>query len=154
MPFAILPIIQALGSGLWSFLSSRFGQILTAFVVAWFWSGSRSDDHWRAVIAAEKVQAEAVYRAEVARQERAAQEIAAAATARAEDDAALERELRAQIDAFSRQESSIEPHVNGQNPQVKAIERPDCAIDGHFAGIVRQFDAAARRPAKPTRASQ
>lgn len=154
MPFGILPIIQAFGSGLWSFLSSRFGQIVTAFAVAWFWSGWRADDHWRAVIAAEKAQAEAVYRAEVARQERAAQEIAAAATARAADGAALERQLRAQIDAFNRQESRIEPQVNAQKPQVNASSRLGCLIDGDFAGVVRRLDATARRPAKPSRAAR
>jgi hypothetical protein len=147
MPFAILPIIQAIGSGLWSFLSSRFGQIVTAFVVAWFWSGWRSDDHWRAVIAAEKAQAEVAYRAEVARQERAAQAIAAAATARAADDDALVRELRSQIDAFNAQESQIAPTPLPQSPAADSR----AVIDRSFERVVRQFDAAARRPTKHPR---
>lgn len=147
MPFAILPILQWLGSGFWAFASSRAGQIIIAATVAWFWAGARADDHWRAIIAAEKAQAEAVYRAEVARQERAAQEIAAAATARAEDDAALERELRAQIEAFNAQESQ---NVPAPLPQPTA-PHSRAVIDGDFERLVRQFDASARRPAKPSR---
>lgn len=157
MPFAILPILQAFGSGLWSFLSSRFGQIVTAFAVAWFWSGWRADDHWKAVIAAEQAQAEAAYRAEVARQEKAAQEIAAAATARAEDDAALERELRAQIEAFNVQESQNVPpprtvkQIIFRERAEPSSSRP-CVIDGDFSGVVQQLDATARK-AKPPRRS-
>lgn len=155
MPFAILPILQAFGSGLWSFLSSRFGQIVTAFVVAWFWSGWRADDHWKALIAAEKAQAEAAYRAEVARQERAAQEIAAAATARAEDDAALERELRAQIEAFNAQESQNVPPPRTVKQIIfrERAETPSsrpCVIDGDFSDVVRRLDSAGSRKAKPS----
>lgn len=156
MPFAILPIIQAFGSGLWSFLSSRFGQIVLAFAVAWFWSGWRADDHWRAVIAAEKAAAEAAYRAEVARQERAAQEIAAAATARAEEDTALERELRAQIEAFNAQESQNVPpprtvkQIIFRERAETPFSRP-CVIDGDFTGVVRRLDAAGSRKTKPPR---
>ncbi|UOF79308.1 hypothetical protein [Caudoviricetes sp.] len=150
MPFAILPALQWLGAGFWSFASSRAGQIIIAATVAWFWAGARAGDHWRAVIAAEKVQAEAAYRAEVARQERAAQEIAAAATARAEDDAALERELRAQIDAFNAQESQ---NVPASSPQPAASHSRD-VIDRDFERVVRQFDAAARRPTKSPRAAR
>jgi len=154
MPFAILPVLQWLGAGFWAFASSRAGQIIIAAAVAWFWAGARADTHWRAVIAAEKAQAEAAYRAEVARQERAAQEIAAAATARAEDDAAMERELRAQIDAFNAQESRVEHQVPPEKHQVSDRTPAACSIDGGFAGVVRRLDAAARRPAKPTRAAR
>lgn len=150
MPFAILPVIQWLGSGFLAFASSRAGQIIIAATVAWFWAGARSDEHWRAVIAAEKARAEAVYRAEVARQERAAQEIAAAATARAEDDASVERELRAQIDAFNAQESN---NVPASLPQPTA-PHSRAVIDGDFERVVRQLDAAARRPPKPSRAAR
>lgn len=150
MPFAILPFLQWLGSGFWAFASSRAGQIVIAATVAWFWAGWRHDDYWKAVIAAEKAQAEAAYRAEVARQEQAAREIAAAATVRAEDDAAVERELRAQIDAFNAQEGqdvAVQPSAPG------APRRRD-VIDGDFERIVRKLDAAARRPSKPSRATR
>ena len=146
-----LPILRAAWSGLWSALSSRAGQIVVAAGIAWVWSGWRADDHWRGVIAQREAAAQAAYRAEVARQERAAVEIAAAATARAEDDAALERELRAQIDAFTQQESPREPQVNAQRPQVNAQKHPACVIDGAFAGVVRRLDAAGRRPARVAR---
>jgi hypothetical protein len=155
VPFAILPIIQAFGSGLWSFLSSRFGQIVTAFAVAWIWSGWRADDHWKAVMAAEKAQAEAAYRAEVARQERATHDIAVAATARAEDDAVLERELRAQIEAFNAQEIKNVPPARTIK-QIIFRERAEppssrpCVIDNNFSGVVRRLDAASRRPPKST----
>lgn len=156
MPFAILPVLQWLGGGFWSFASSRMGQIIIAFAVAWFWSGWRADDHWKAVIAAEKVAAEAAYRAEVARQERAAQDIADAATARAEEGAALERELRAQIEAFNAQESKNAPPPRTVKQIIfrERVEPPSsrpCIIDGDFTGVVRRLDAAAHRPAKSAR---
>ncbi len=150
MPFAILPVLQWLGAGLWAFASSRMGQIIIVAAAAWFWAGSRADEHWRAIIAAEKAAAEAVYRAEVARQEQAAREIAAAATERAEEDAALERELRAQIEAFNAQEPI---NVPASLPQQSAPNR-SAVIDSRFADVVRQFDAAAGRPAKPPRAAR
>ncbi len=147
MPFAILPVLQWLGSGFWAFASSRMGQIIIVAAAAWFWAGSRADEHWRAIIAAEKAAAEAVYRAEVARQEQAAREIAVAATERAEEDAALERELRAQIEAFNAQEPI---NVPASLPQQSA-PNSSTVIDSRFADVVRQFDAAAGRPAKPSR---
>ncbi len=147
MPFAIFPVLQWLGSGFWAFASSRMGQIIIAATVAWFWAGSRADEHWRAVIAAEKAAAESAYRTEVARQEQAAVEIAADATARAEYDATLERELRAQIEAFNAQESQNVPASLPQPiaPHSRAV------IDRDFERVVRQFDATARRPAKSSR---
>lgn len=156
MPFAILPVLQWFGAGFWAFASSRVGQIIIAAAVAWLWSGWRADDHWKAVIAADKAQVEAAYRAEVARQERAAQEIAAAATARAADDAALERELRTQIEAFNAKESqnATPPRTVKQiifREPAGAMAPHPCLIDGVFADRVRQFDAAARRPTKPSR---
>lgn len=157
MPFAILPIIQAFGSAFWSFLSSRFGQIVTAFVVAWVWSGWRADDHWRGVIAQREAAAQAAYRAEIARQERAAVEIAAAATARAEEDLALERELRAQIESFNAQESQNVPPSRTVE-QIIFRERAEppsscpCVIDSDFTGVVRRLDATARKTKPPRRA--
>lgn len=156
MPLALLPILKVFGDGLWSFLSSRFGQIVLAFAIAWGWSGWRADDHWSGVIAAKEAAAAAASRAEVARQERAAIEIAEAATARAEDDAALERELRAQIDAFTAQESQnvSPPRTIKQIIFRERAETPssrNCVIDGAFAGVVRRLDAAGRRPARVAR---
>jgi len=156
MPLWLLPILKAACSGLWSALSSRAGQIVVAAGIAWLWSGWRADDHWRGVIAQREAAAQAAYRAEVARQERAAVEIAAAATARAEDDAALERELRAQIDAFTAQESQNVPPPRTIKQIIfrERAETPssrNCVIDGAFAGVVRRLDAAGRRPARVAR---
>lgn len=158
MPFTILSAIQWLGAGFWAFASSRMGQITIAAVVAWFWAGARADDHWRAVIAADKAQAEAAYRAEVARQEQAARAIAAGTRQRDEDSAALARLQSDQIADFNRQESQNVPPPR----TVKQIifreraapsSRP-CVIDSDFTGVVRRLDATALRPAKPADAAR
>lgn len=158
MPFAVLPVLQWLGSGFWAFSSSRMGQIIIAATVAWLWSGWRADDHWRAIIAAEKAAAEAAYRAEIARQEQAAVEIAAAATARAEEDETVARELRAQIEAFNAEENRVEHQVPPEKHQVSVTAHQvsgrtpvACSIDGGFADVVRRLDEAAHRQAKPSR---
>lgn len=149
MPFAIWPFLQMIGTSVWSFASSRAGQIIIAFAVAWVWSGWRSDDHWKAVIAAEKAYQKAAYEAEIARQTQAAQDIAAAATIRAEEDSALERELRAQIQEFIDQEKP-----DGDKPQ-PAAKGNSCNIDHDFSQFVRKLDyldrgrkGKASRPAK------
>lgn len=137
-----------MASFLFSLAGSRAGQIVLAFVVAWFWSGSRSDTYWRGVIATEKAAVEAAYRAEVARQEAAAREIAAAATARAEEDTALEAVLRREIEAFSARETTIAPTY------VEKAAAARCAIDDRFSNVVRRFDRAAHRKARPSRAAR
>lgn len=150
MPVAILSALQWLGSGFWAFASSRMGQILIAFAVAWVWSGWRHDDYWKAVMASEKAAAQAAYRAEVKRQEQAAIEIAVAATARAEEDSALERELRAQIEAFNSQESQ---NV-AVTPSKPGAIRGRAVIDRDFANVLQRLDATARRPVKPSRSAR
>lgn len=127
---------------LWTLLTSRIAHLAIVALLSFSYGYHKAAVYWQSAIAAEKAQAEAAYRAEVARQEQAAREIAAAATARAEDDAALERELRRQIEAFNAQESISNATSLAPNP---------CLIDGAFADSLRQFDAAARRPAKPPR---
>lgn len=149
-----MPILKMFGADLWSFLSSRFGQICLAFTVAWVWSGWRTDDHWRDVIAVREAAAQAAYRAEIARQATAAQEIAAAATARAEEDAAVERDLREQINAFAALETPHEAPGQSPNPSTQRSKAPACIIDGDFAGVVRRFDAAGRRAPRPSRAAR
>lgn len=138
-------LVQALIGSLFNFASSRIGQIIIAFCVAWIWSGWRADDHWRSVIAAEKAKQEAAYRAEVSRQEQAAREIAEAATARAEEDAAVADDLRRQIEAFDRQEKT--------RVEIKTVpgKASPCAIDDGFAGVVRSLDLSARKGKAPSR---
>ena len=144
----MLAVIKIAADLALAFAGSRIGQIVIAFVVAWLWSGARTDDHWRGVIATEKASVEAAYRAEVARQEQAAREIAAAATARAEEDAALEAALRQEIEAFAAREKTDAPTITQKAASVR------CAVDDHFAGLVRQFDRAAHRKARPSRATR
>lgn len=152
MPFAILPIINSLWSGVITFASSRIGQIIIAFCVAWIWSGWKTEDHWRAIIAAEKAAAEAAYRAEISRQEQAAKDIAQAATVRAEEDAALERELRAQIEEFTSQDK---PNESTSKPSAAVKKDANCVIDHDFSQFVRKLDYLDRgRKGKVTKSSR
>lgn len=139
---------QVILSFLWSVITSRIGQIALSFLVAWVWSGLRTDDYWEAKIARDNAVKEAAYHAEVERQEQAAREIAAAATARAEADAQVQDEMRRQIEAFNQKEPIyVEKKSQG------AVAGPSCYIDGNFANVVRQFDAY-NRPGKAPRRSR
>lgn len=122
--------------------SSRMGQLLIAACIAGGWAHYQTDARWRAFVAAEKAQERAAHDAEVARQAQATQEIAAAATERAEEGAALERELRAQIEAFNTEERRGKHQVNAQKLQVDGRTPADCSIDDGFIGVVRRLDAA------------
>lgn len=144
-----LTILQALGANLWTFLSSRFGQICIAFVVAWMWSGAKTNARWEAVIAAQRAAAEIAYQKEIARQAQVTQEIAAAATARAEEDAELEKALRAQIQDLENAEPKYETRTLTRE---KVVHGP-CAVDDDLVGRMRKLDATAHqtRVARPTR---
>ena len=134
-----LAALKWMGDGFWSFASSRAGQIVIAFVVAWLWSGYRADEKWRAYNAAATARAEAAYRAEAARQEEAARNIAEAATARAEEDDAVMRALRDRIAEFDATEKKSAPaRLILPSPLPVSV----CTIDRTFAGVVRRFDAA------------
>lgn len=147
MPAFLLPFLQSALSGLWSLAKSRVGQIIIAFVIAWIWSSRQSDDYWRSFIAAEQANQRAVYQAEVRRQEAAARDIAKAATARAEEDAAIAEDLRRKIEAFDKQEKT------GVGIKVSSGKVLPCSIDDDFAGVVRSLDAPSRKSkaAKRTR---
>lgn len=141
MPFALLPALQWLANGFWSFASSTLGQIIISFTVAWLWSGYRTNAHWEAVIAAEKAAAQAAYQKEVIRQQQASSQILADANARAEKEAAIAADLQRQIDEFNAQEPK-----NDQSPQPQSQgSKGVCSIDGDFAGVVRRLDATARK---------
>lgn len=147
MPFAVLPVLHWLGSSFWSFASSRAGQIIIAFAVAWFWSGMKSDNYWQAQIAAENARREAAYQAEIIRQEEAAKEIARDATARAEEDAQVESDLRRQIEEFDKQEKSRAPST----PSCPSPDHYRCVVDDNFSNFVRKLDASNRTRKAPRR---
>lgn len=141
MPFAILPFLQGLASGFWSFASSALGQIIISFAVAWLWSAHHTNSYWEALIAAEKSAAQAAYQKEVIRQQEAASQILAEANARAEKEASVAADLQRQINEFNAQEPK-----DDQSPQPQSqVSKGVCSIDGNFVGVVRQLDATARK---------
>lgn len=151
MPIAILTVLKALGAGFWDFASSRAGQIIIAAVVAWFWSEHRTNNLWELRVAAQRAAIEAAYKAEVARQEVASREIAAAATARAEEDAALVEALRKRIADFNSKEPAIVPHTIQLSGKPVLLPRGGCSIDDSFARVVRDLDAAGSKAKAPRR---
>lgn len=135
--------------GVWSALSSRFGNICIAFFIGSIWSAYKVNTRWEAVIAAEKAAAEIAYQKEIARQAKVSQEIAAAATQRAEDDAALEMALREQINDLKNAEQSNAPtHTITREKVVNS-----CSVDDDLARRMRQLDATARQT-RATRAAR
>lgn len=113
-----------------SLIKSRVGQLILVALVSWFWSSHNTASYWRGVIAQEKAQIEAAYKAEVARQEAAAKEIAEAATARAEEDAVAVAGMQKIISDYEKKLKE-KPHVSAQ--------KSDCVVDNDFAGVVRQL---------------
>jgi hypothetical protein len=143
----ILAIVQTFGSGLWSFLSSRFGQICLAFVVAWFWSASNTNSKWEQAVARERAAREAAYQREIARQAQVARDIMDASDIRAQADEALAKDLQAQIDDLKKAEQTHGPTVTRE----KVVNR--CDVDDDLARRMQQLDATARKaaPARPAR---
>lgn len=147
MPAFLLPLLGGAWRAVVALMGSPVGWCLAAFVAGWMISGHRVRAQWAEETAAEK----AAYQEEVARQETAAVEIAAEATKRLSDEQALAGDLRAQIEAFDREESA----ANAQPPQhskpscTPAVIRP-CVVDDRFADSVRQLDATAARARPPS----
>lgn len=145
----ILAIVQTFGSGLWSFLSSRFGQICLAFVVAWFWSASNTNSKWEQAVARERAAREAAYQREIARQAQVARDIMDASDIRAKADENLAKDLQAQIDELKKAEQTNAPaHTITRE---KVVNR--CDVDDDLARRMQQLDATARKaaPARPAR---
>ena len=134
-----MPFITILSEIVLDLIRSRFGQIAVAFAVPWFWSGWRTDDAWRARVAAEKAEIERQYQAEVARQAQASREIADAAIKRADEERAISSELRDKIERYANAEKSLPSMAH-------------CVVDDDFADVVRKLTPATR-PAKPPRAA-
>lgn len=139
MPIAFLPALKWLGAAFWDFASSRMGQIVIAFAVAWVWSGHNTDQEWQAKVAREQAAAVAALKAEAARQAEAAREIAEAATARAEEDDAAMAAMREKIAEFDAKEKSVAPLPR---TIFKTVPAGACVIDDDFARVVRGIDAA------------
>lgn len=148
MPALVLPLLGGAWRAVAALMGSPAGWCLAAFVAGWMIGGHRVRAQWAEETAAEK----AAYQREVARQETAAREIAAEATRRLADEQALAGDLRAQIEAFDKEESA----ANAKTPQrtkpscTPAVIRP-CVVDDAFADSLRQLDAAAARARPPSR---
>ena len=135
----MLNIVSSLGKGVIDFAFSPVGRLIVVFCVGWFLSARHGDEYWSMKINEENARREAVWKAEVARQAQAAQEIAAAATARAEEDAQIEKELRYVIQSYQK----------GVKPDASQTTH---LIDDHLFYSLQQLDAANRRtPAPPRR---
>lgn len=139
MPFLsmLMPALKLGTDFLFRFIESRIGQIVIAFAVAWVWSGWKTDEEWRARVAAEKLEIERQYQAEVKRQFQAAQDIAIAATARAEQDAELVKNMQDIIDSYS--------NKGAPNVVFKSGPTGACVIDDDFIGVVQQLTNASRK---------
>lgn len=142
--------MTALISGALSVFGSPLGRAALAFLVAWVWSGYRTDAAWRVRVAADRAAAEAAYQTELARQERAARDIAEAATRQVEEDAALAEALKRQLAEAEKAESHETITVIGGN--TRRVSRP-CVIDRAFADKLRQLDRADRKGASARRAA-
>lgn len=142
-----MPWLAILQGG-WGFVSSRFGNVCIAFMVAWLWSAHKTNQKWEAYVAAEKAAAEIAYQKEIARQAQVSQEIAAAATQRAEDDMALEAALREQINDLKNAEQTNAP-AHTTTPGKAA----NCGVDSDLVRRMQQLDATARKAA-PARAAR
>ena len=139
MPFLslLMPALKLGADFLFRFIESRIGQIVIAFAVAWVWSGWKTDEAWQARVAAEKLEIERQYQAEVKRQFQAAQDIAVAATARAEQDAALVKNMQEIINSYS---SKGAPNIVFKSGPAGA-----CVVDDAFIGVVQQLTNASRK---------
>lgn len=138
----ILALLQPALAAVWSFATSRLGQLILAAAVAYGVGHHRASQACADREAAERAALAAAHQVELAREAEAAREIAAAATQRAEEDAA----------AASAQQRIID-RLKLETAHVAAPAQPDhCAIDDSFARRVRDFDAADRAPAPARRA--
>lgn len=139
MPFLalIIPWAKTAAEFFFRFIESRIGQIILAFVIAWVWSGWKTDEEWKSKIAAEKLEIERLYKAELNRQADAAHDIAVAATARAEEDAELVRNMQGIIDSYS--------NKGAPNVVFKSGPAGACVVDDAFIGVVQQLTNASRK---------
>lgn len=139
-------MLSAIIEAVAAILKSRFGQISAAFLVAWVWSGMRTNASWQARISAEKAEIERQYQAEVTRQAQAAREIAEAATKRVEEELRTNAEMQAIINEYA----------NAEKAHAIAPARPDgannCLIDDDFSSVLRRLSAPANRSPQPARA--
>jgi len=121
------------------FVASRIGQIIIAFAVAWFWSGSREAERWRAREAAQIAEAQAAAAAQVAEWKTAAERIAQHANDLATQHA---RELRAQEDYLSNVITHKERSRVPSPKNLSADADGPVFLDPDYVELVRGFDAA------------
>lgn len=145
----VFALLQAFGSGLWAFLSSRFGQICLAFVVAWVWSASNTNERWQKAVEAERVAREIAFQKEINRQMKVTQDIMDASDIRAKVDDNLAKALQAEIDDLRNAEQKNAPtHTVTRE---KTVTR--CDVDDDLTRRVQRLDERARQtaPSRPAR---
>ncbi len=148
---------------LWEFFSSHIGQLVLVGMVAWFWAGHRANVRCEARFDAERAAAVAAANAEAARQADAAREIAEAATARLEEEQAIESDMLAQIEAYDKEETKADANSNLRAPRAHEDGKPACSpvvvrpcrVDDVFVERMRRLDATAhRRAPRPARGAR
>lgn len=150
---AILPILQVV----WSFLTSRVGNIVLAALIAFTWGYHKATV--KAQREAELVQAELqkAYWNEIERQRKVAKDIETKAREREGIDAVISRAMQKQIDDFAakeRERANVSSQPSVSQPKAAAPRSPVfCAVDDDFLDGLRRVDSAAkaRRPARHAR---
>ena len=131
-----MPILVTIFELIGSFMVSKPGMMVLAFVFGWATSSLKCDFRLESQIERIKTEQKAALDVEIARERASAAEIAQAATERAADDQQVIAELNDKIANYSKQEA----------PRDKKTGQ--CLIDSVFAGVVRDIAkprASARR---------
>ena len=140
MLWASFEIIKSIAT---SIISSRIGQFGIVALVSWFWATHETNVKWRSIIAAEKAQIEALYRAELQRQEKAIQEIEQLASKRESENIEVVADMKATIEEYMKKVKE-QPNVVAKTRVVH-----DCPVDSEFADVVRKLDSTRARKANP-----
>jgi len=138
MMLALLGPWASVASSVWSFATSRIGNVLLAATVAHGVAHFREEYAWKKSLIAQEVALKAAHAEELARETQASSEIAAAATSRVVEDEAAVTSMQHQIDLLK----ALEP-IN-----VPSLKSAPCSLDSIFANSVREFDAAGARKTK------
>jgi ABC-type uncharacterized transport system fused permease/ATPase subunit len=118
--------------------------LIVVAVLTWFFSAQHTTSYWKGVIAQEKAQIEAAYKAEIARQEEASKEIAQAATERAETDAQVAADMQKIISDYEKK-TKEKHHVPATT---------HCVVDDDLTSVLRKLSNAGSRKAKPSPAAR
>lgn len=122
-----------------SITGSRVGQLAIVALVSWFWSAHSTNEKWKAIIAAEKIQLALLYNAELQRQKAATAEVEALASKRESENAEAVADMKATIEEYMKKVQE-QPHVVPNNHSTR-----DCGIDREFFNVVNKIDAQSRK---------